>query len=123
MEEKDKTCKHCKCDKSNAEDLKHVCDCCESDEEYECDVAEAMVDSAIEALDIESFDAGVAEFSKLCGKIAALGMVGVEPAQALAYISECEDRGVTFDNNMRVAKMQTDAQVAVAKCGMTATLS
>ena len=31
--------------------------------------------------------------------------------------------GVTFDNNMKVAKMQTDAQVAVAKCGMTATLS
>ena len=83
----------------------------------------ADIYNAIEALDIESFDAGVAEFSKLCGKIAALGMVGVEPAQALAYISECEDRGVTFDNNMRVAKMQTDAQVAVAKCGMTATLS
>lgn len=123
MEEKDKTCKHCKCDKSNAEDLNNILDCCESDDEYDDGVAEAMIDSAIEALDIESFDAGVAEFSKLCGKIAALGMVGVEPAQALAYISECEDRGVTFDNNMRVAKMQTDAQVAVAKCGMTATLS
>lgn len=123
MDEKEKTCKHCKCDKSNAEDLKQSCVCCDSDDDYECGVAEAMVDSAIEALDIESFDAGVAEFSKLCGKIAALGTVGVEPAQALAYISECEDRGVTFDNNMKVAKMQTDAQVAVAKCGMTATLS
>lgn len=123
MEEKDKNCKHCKCDKSSEDNAKHSCDCNEPDNDYECFVADAMVDAAIDALDMESFDAGVADFSRLCGKIAALGMVGVEPAQALAYISECEDRDVTFDNNMKVAKMQTDAQVAVAKCGMTATLS
>lgn len=123
MEEKDNNCKHCKCDKSSEDNVKHSCDCNEPGNDYECCVADAMVDAAIDALDMESFDAGVADFSRLCGKIAALGMVGVEPAQALAYISECEDRDVTFDNNMKVAKMQTDAQVAVAKCGMTATLS
>ena len=123
MEEKDKNCKHYKCDKSSEDNAKHSCDCNEPDNDYERCVADAMVDAAIDALDMENFDAGVADFSSLCGKIAALGMVGVEPAQALAYISECEDRDVTFDNNMKVAKMQTDAQVAVAKCGMTATLS
>lgn len=121
MEEKEKTCKHCKTD-ADIKDAKHICDCEELDD-YELGVADAMVDSAVEALDVESFDAGVAEFSKLCGKIAALMMVGVEPTQALAYISECEDRDITFQNNMKVAKMQTDAQIEAAKCGMAATLS
>lgn len=123
MEEKEKTCKHCKTD-ADVKDAKHICDCdCEELDDYELGVADAMVDSAVEALDVESFDAGVAEFSKLCGKIAALMMVGVEPTQALAYISECEDRDITFQNNMKVAKMQTDAQIEAAKCGMAATLS
>lgn len=121
MEEKDKNCKHCKCDESVEDNLKRVCDYDESDSD--CCVSDAIIDAAIDALDMKSFDSGVADYSRLCGKIAALCMVGVEPAQALAYISECEDRKVTFDNNMKVAKMQTDAQVAVAKCGMTATLS
>lgn len=123
MEEKDKNCKRCKCDGSIEDNLKRVSDYDESDDDCECCVADAIIDAAIDALDMKSFDSGVADYSRLCGEIAALCMVGVEPAQALAYISECEDRKVTFDNNMKVAKMQTDAQVAVAKCGMTATLS
>lgn len=123
MGEKDKNCKHCKCDEHGDDSLKHTYDHNDSDDDCECCVADVIIGAAVDALDMKSFDTGVADYSRLCGKIAALCMVGVEPSQALAYISECEDREVTFDNNIKVAKMQTDAQVAVAKCGMTATLS
>ena len=120
MEEKDKNCKHCKCNSDSNDSSNRICDYDESDDTC---VANAFIDAAINALDMENFDAGVADYSRLCGKIAALCMVGVEPSQALAYISECEDREITFDNNMKVAEMQTNAQVAVAKYGMTTTLS
>lgn len=115
MDEKEKTCKHCGESKKNDSEKNN----CVGD----FGICDAFADAAIEAMDVDSFDAGIREFSCLAGKIAILTAVGVEPSQALAYISECEDRKTTFENNMSVAKMQTEAQVSVAKCGMAATMS
>lgn len=91
-----------------------------------CDDAEPedwFMDYVLGVLDMNEFGEGVKEFSKICGKVSALMSLGIDPTHALAYISECEDRDVTYKNNIEIAKIQSETQTSAAKYSMAASLS
>lgn len=127
---------HCKEDKTLAYESKKNCDndnpsdCGESldgeTHRKNCDSVmpeDWFMDYVLSALDMNEFGEGVKEYSKICGKISALMSLGIDPVHALAYISECDDREITYKNNLEIAKIQADAQISTAKCSMAASLS
>lgn len=127
---------HCKEDKTLAYESKKNCD---NDNPSDCDESldgetyrkncdsvmpeDWFMDYVLSALDMNEFGEGVKEYSKICGKISALMSLGIDPVHALAYISECEDREITYKNNLEIAKIQADTQISTAKCSMAASLS
>lgn len=101
------------------------CHCGEKEhEEYDNEIPDCwFMDYTLNAVDMDEFSNGVKEYSRICGKMSALISMGVDPIHALAYISECDDRDVTYKNNLEIAKIQSDTQVSVAKCSMASSLS
>lgn len=70
-------------------------------------------------LNRKSFEEGVNEVSKLCGKIAALCNVGITPSMALSYITDNETSEKIREYNLEISRMNADATVESSKYGMS----
>ena len=67
------------------------------------------------SIDIEAFKKGISSVSELCGAITALVNVGINPHKAMDYIVDKEASKEIFENNLAVAKIQTDANISTLK--------
>lgn len=94
----------------------------DEDDDFEVPTDDFMSEYAMDAIDIEAFTRGVEDVSELCGKISALTSVGIEPGQALAYLSNVQDREISYKNNVEIAKIQADAQKDASKTNFMRTM-
>lgn len=98
-------------DECNSEDDEDdVCEC-----DFDTSNENSLLEYAVDSIDISAFTKGVESVSELCGKISALTAVGLEPGQALAYLSNVQDGEISYKNNVEIAKIQADAQKDVSK--------
>lgn len=93
-----------------------------SDDDFEVPTDDFLAQYAMDSIDIESFTKGVEDVSELCGKISALIAVGIEPGQALAYLSNVQDGEISYKNNVEIAKIQADAQKDASKTNFMRTM-
>lgn len=93
-----------------------------SDDDFEVPTDDFLSEYAIDSMDIEAFTKGVEDVSELCGKISALTSVGIEPGQALAYLSNVQDGEISYKNNVEIAKIQADAQKDASKTNFMRTM-
>lgn len=93
-----------------------------SDDDFEVSTDDFLAQYAMDSIDIESFTKGVEDVSELCGKISALIAVGIEPGQALAYLSNVQDGEISYKNNVEIAKIQADAQKDASKTNFMRTM-
>ena len=92
------------------------------DDDFEVSTDDFMSQYAMDSIDIEAFTKGVEDVSELCGKISALTSVGIEPGQALAYLSNVQDGEISYKNNVEIAKIQADAQKDASKTNFMRTM-
>lgn len=104
--------------------------CCDCDDcECECEdnrINEEIVQNIVAAsdwLDPDSFEKGVNEVSELCGKIAALAAVGIDPVQALNYFGSVMENEYAIKNNTMVAEKNGATQVKCAELGAAMQMS
>lgn len=94
----------------------------DEDDDFEVPTDDFLSEYAMDSLDIEAFTKGVEDVSELCGKISALTSVGIEPGQALAYLSNVQDGEISYKNNVEIAKIQADAQKDASKTNFMRTM-
>lgn len=94
----------------------------DEDDDFEVPTDDFLSEYAIDSIDIEAFTKGVEDVSELCGKISALTSVGIEPGQALAYLSNVQDGEISYKNNVEIAKIQADAQKDTSKTNFMRTM-
>lgn len=68
-------------------------------------------------LNQEKFQDGVNEASYVCGQISALQVVGIEPQDALEYITSINNNMIVADNNVNVANIHAETEVTCFKLG------
>lgn len=102
------------------------CDCddceCEEDTRINDEIVQNIV-AASDWLDPDSFEKGVVEVSELCGKIAALAAVGIDPVQALNYFGSVMENEYAIKNNTLVAEKNGATQVKCAELGAAMQMS
>ena len=81
------------------------------------DISEEYKDLFHFVMESKEFENGVAECSYLCGKIASLISIGIDPKDALEYFADKENNEAIAKNNIDMAKVNSDANVQCAKLG------
>lgn len=89
---------------------------CDPDKECKCHCEEETeTESICVDFDEERFQQGVNDVSRLCGKIAALSSIGVSPEAALQYFSGIKENQAVAENNLAMARLNAETQVAIAR--------
>jgi len=116
------------------EDSKSKCSCghcddCDKDDmdnEVSMEINNEIVQNIVAAsdfLDPDAFENGVKSVSELCGKVAALSAVGIDPVQALNYFGSMMENEYALKNNKLVTETNGATQVKCAELGAVANMS